>query len=61
MENTADVLFSLLKHHLKDSNDPRWKDIDMLWRGSKDAMSVEQCLSLRVSLLQSKSQYRKQI
>jgi hypothetical protein len=32
-----------------------------LWRGSKDAMSVEQCLALRVSLLQSKIQYRKQI
>ena len=32
----------------------------MLWRGSTDVMSVEQCLALRVSLLQSKSQYRKQ-
>lgn len=59
-EDKTDVLFSLLKKHLKDSNDPRWKDIYMLWRGSPDAMSVEQCLALGVSLLQSKSQYRKQ-
>jgi hypothetical protein len=49
-EDKTDVLFSLLKNHLEDSNDPCWKDIDMLWRGSTDVMSVEQCLALRVSL-----------
>jgi len=53
-------LFALLKTQLKDSNDPRWKDVDMLWRGSSDVLSPEQCLALRVSLLQSKGQYKSQ-
>lgn len=48
-EDKTDVLFALSKTQLKDSNDPRWKDVDMLWRGSSDVLSPEQCLALRVS------------
>lgn len=57
-ENKSDVLFFMLKDHLKDINDPRWKQIENLWLGNDNTLSPEQCLAIRVDLLQSKGQYR---
>lgn len=59
-ENKSDVLFFMLKDHLKDINDPRWKQIENLWLGNDNILSPEQCLAIRVVLLQSKGQYRSQ-
>ena len=61
-ENKTDVLFFMLKDHLRDVSDPRWKVIENLWfNGNSDScLSAEQCLAIRVDLLQSKGQYRAQ-
>ena len=59
-ENKSDVLFFMLKDHLKEINDPRWKQVESLWLGNNSTLSPEQCLALRVDLLQSKGQYRSQ-
>ena len=50
----------MLKDHLKESNDPSWKQVESLWLGNNSTLSPEQCLTLRVDLLQSKGQYRSQ-
>ena len=59
-ENKSDVLFFMLKGHLKEINDPRCKQVESLWSGNNSTLSPKQCLALRVDLLQSKGQYRSQ-
>lgn len=60
-ENKTDALFFMLKDHLRDVNDPRWK-LENLWMNENcnSSLSPEQCLAIRVDLLQSKGQYRAQ-
>jgi hypothetical protein len=50
----------MLKDHLRDVSDPRWKLIENLWfNGIYDlCLSPKQCVIIRVDLLQSKGQYR---
>ena len=50
--------FFMLKGHLKEINDPRCKQVESLWSGNNSTLSQEQCLAIRVDLLQSKGQYR---
>ena len=52
-ETRSDVLFFLLKDTLKSQGDNRWKDVENLWSGqTQNTLTAEQCLALRVDLLQ---------
>ena len=50
----------MLKDFLKKKNDPRFHAVHALWTGESNIMSVEQCLAMRIDLLQSRGFYSKQ-
>ena len=61
LESQGDVLFFMLKDYLKQNNDDRFKDIEKIWSNDTcNTMTPEQCLALRIDLLQSKGNYTSQ-
>ena len=59
-EDKGDLLFFVLREHLRENCDPRYKEVDKIWEGHPGQMTVEDCLALRVSNLRRESNYRNQ-
>ena len=59
-ESKTDVLYFMLRDHLKQIGDSRFKDIDSSWKEASNEMSADQCLAMRIDLLQSKGHYNRQ-
>ena len=59
-EDRGDLLFFVLREHLRENCDPRYKEVDKIWEGHPGQMTVEDCLAFRVSNLQRESNYRNQ-
>ncbi|XP_063954560.1 V(D)J recombination-activating protein 1-like [Lytechinus pictus] len=61
-EDEADVLFFLLQDKLFKSKDSRYKSVSELWRevDSSHGLSVDDCLAMRVGLLETKGKYAEQ-
>lgn len=61
-ENAEDVLFSMLSNTLKDNGKPELaKKVQHLWTARADnVLSVDECLAIRIDLLQTKNRYKKQ-
>lgn len=59
-ENKTDVLFFMLHQNLLDNNDDRRHIIESLWKGQSWQLNPNQCLAMRIEILQSKLQYKAQ-
>lgn len=55
-------LFFMLRDRLHNINDLHWKPVENLWLNDNfdSSLSPEQCIAIRIDLLQSKGQYRPQ-
>ena len=59
LENKEEVLFLLMNEYMKQKNDPRKETFVKMWQEKlPERMSPDECLSLRVSSLQSKGNYQ---